>query len=98
MIPAITYYPAVGFANARTYIFLAFSLEKTERRLEWDEKIQLVIMPLAEVQERLLNGKFEEANTVIGLHRLFGYLQRQGNSTEKLLKGDSLEALATGER
>lgn len=80
MIPVACFYSSVGFTNERIHIFLGFQLQKTKQNLERDENVQLVIMPLEEVQKKLLNDEFEDANAIIGLHGLFTYLQAKANS------------------
>lgn len=78
-----SYYPCPGFSNLRVSVFLAFDLERTERNLEWDEKIELVVLPFEEVRRRLLAGEFEDGNTIIGLFGLFAYLQGELNAGEE---------------
>ena len=75
MLPAGHFYPSCGFLTEKLYLFLAFDLEKTEQRLEWDENIEVVEMPLSEARERLRAHTFEDAKTIIGLHALFAQIQ-----------------------
>ena len=77
LIPIASYYSSVGFTNERMYLFLAPDLEKTERALEADERIQEVIMPLETVKEKLKNQEFEDAKTIIGLRETLAYLERK---------------------
>ncbi len=75
LIPLASYFSSVGFSNERMYLFLALDLEKTERRLEADERIREVIMPLGEVREKLVNQEFEDLKTIIGLREALAYLE-----------------------
>lgn len=80
IVPLAQFYSSPGFTNERVYIFLAFGLRKTAQNPEWDENVQLVTYSLKEAREMLLNGEFEDANAIIGLHGLFAYLQKQAGS------------------
>ena len=73
LIPLASYFSSVGFSNERMHLYLALDLEKTERRLEADERIREVIMPLEEVRKRLANQEFEDSKTIIGLREALAY-------------------------
>ena len=70
-----SYYTSVGFTNEILHIFLAFNLEKTQRRPEWDERITLVEVPIGEIETRLSNNEFEDSKTLIGLYKAVSYLR-----------------------
>lgn len=76
LIPIASYFASVGNSNERMYLFLAFDLEKTERRLESDERIREVVMSLETVREKLTNQEFEDSKTIIGLREALAYLER----------------------
>jgi hypothetical protein len=59
------------------YLFLALDLEKTERRLESDERIWEVVMSLETVKEKLADQEFEDSKTIIGLREALAYLERK---------------------
>ena len=42
-------YPSPGFTNQLDYIYLAFDIERCEQRLEFDERIEIVHLPLTDV-------------------------------------------------
>ena len=67
---AHTYFSAAGFTNEPMHIFLAFDLEWVGQNLEEEERIELVRLPLADIQEWLVSGKIEDAKTLIGLNAL----------------------------
>lgn len=77
LIPIASYYASVGNSNERMYLFLALDLEKTERRLEADERIREVIMPLEVVREKLAGQEFDDSKTIIGLREALAYLERK---------------------
>jgi ADP-ribose pyrophosphatase len=76
LIPIASYFASVGNSNERMYLFLALDLEKTERRLEADERIMEVVMSLETVREKLANQEFEDSKTIIGLREALAYLER----------------------
>lgn len=76
MVLAHSYYSSVGFTNERMYIYLALDLQEVEKNLEWDERIQMVRLPLAEIKTKLRNGEIEDSKTIIGLYAALGYLRQ----------------------
>jgi len=78
MIAAGHFFPSCGFLTEKLHLFLALDLEKTEQRLEWDEVIEVVEMPVAEVQRRLNAHEFDDAKTIIGLHALLNHPEVAG--------------------
>jgi ADP-ribose pyrophosphatase len=77
MVYAGSVYASVGYTSEEIHFYLAFDLEKTRQRLDTDERIGVFEMPLAEVRRRLSANEFKDAKTVVGLERLFDYLERQ---------------------
>lgn len=65
------YFSSAGFVSERMWIFLATDLEFVGQRLEHDERVEVVEMPLAEAQARLAARDFRDAKTIIGLRELF---------------------------
>jgi ADP-ribose pyrophosphatase len=76
LIPIASYFASVGNSNERMYLFLALDLEKTKRRLEFDERIREVIMTLETIKEKLAKQEFEDSKTIIGLREALAYLDR----------------------
>ncbi|MCP4642982.1 MAG: NUDIX hydrolase [bacterium] len=64
-----------GFTNQRDYIYLAFDLTRTQQNLETEERIELVHIPLNELDARLTAMEFDDAKTVVGLRELQAYLR-----------------------
>jgi len=75
LIPIASYFASVGNSNERMQLFLALDLEKTERRLESDERIREVVMPLEIVKDKLAKQEFEDSKTIIGLRESLAYLK-----------------------
>lgn len=74
MLPIGRIFSSVGFCSEIIHLFLGLDLEKTAQRLEEDERIELVELPLDEVREGLRTHRFEDAKTVAGLYALLDYL------------------------
>ena len=79
LIPIASYFASVGNSNERMYLFLALDLEKTEQRLEADERIREVVMSLETIKEKLANQEFENSKTIIGLREALAYFESNGD-------------------
>ncbi len=75
LVLAHAYFSSAGFTNERMHIFLAFDLEKTAQKLEFDECIEIVDLPIREISAKLASGGIEDAKTIIGLRALLAYLE-----------------------
>ena len=76
LIPLASYFSSVGFTDERMHIFLALEPEKVTSKLEADERIHEVILPVESIQEKLDSQSFEDAKTIIGLREFLAYRQR----------------------
>ena len=65
--PLVRFYTSPGFTDELIHIFAATELVRTAVRLEDEEEIDLVQMPLAAALELVLNGELSDAKTVAGL-------------------------------
>jgi ADP-ribose pyrophosphatase len=74
LVPVGVIYPSPGFLAEILHLFLAFDLRVVPARPEWDERIEVVRMPLAEVREKLRANALEDGKTRCGLHALFEHL------------------------
>ncbi len=66
-----------GFTDERIYLFAAYELEKTRQRLEDDELIELVPVPLDSALELIWSGELPDAKSSLALlhaARLLGKL------------------------
>lgn len=75
LIPVGSVYASVGYTTEEIHLFLAFDLEKVGQRLEFDESIEIVEMPIAEIGEQLAGNKLKDAKTILCLHALLAYLR-----------------------
>lgn len=67
---ATAYYSSAGFTTERMYIYLAYDLVETAVSPEFDERIQPVRIPIADIPYMLSNHEIEDAKTLIGLREL----------------------------
>ncbi len=81
MVAAGSYHCSPGFTNEIDHLFLAFDLTKTAQKLEFDERIEIVEIPLEEVRRMLSAHAFDNVVTAIGVHELFRYLESHGDQT-----------------
>src|SRR5215211_5874130 len=77
LIPLASYLSSVGFTDERMHIFLALEPEKTKLKLEADERIHEVIMPIEMIQQKLDAQEFEDAKTIVGLREFLAYRGRK---------------------
>jgi ADP-ribose pyrophosphatase len=75
LVLAHSYYSSVGFTNERMFVYLGFDLRETQGHPEWDERIQIMRLPITEVKVRLIRGDFEDSKTIIGLYAMLSYLK-----------------------
>lgn len=68
-------YCSPGFTNERDEIYLAFDLTKTGQRLEFDERVEIVQVSIAKLNDRLARLEFDDAKTIIGLRELQAHLR-----------------------
>ena len=76
LIPLASYFSSVGFTDERMHIFLALDPEKVTLKLEADERIREVILPIEMIREKLVAQEFEDAKTIIGLREFLAYRER----------------------
>ena len=75
ILPLASYYSSAGFTDERMYIFLAHGLEKATLRLEVDERIREMILPVKMIETKLGAREFEDAKTIIGLREFLAYTE-----------------------
>jgi ADP-ribose pyrophosphatase len=77
LVHVATCYPSPGYTNQVDYIYLAFDMEKTEQKLEHEEQVELVEVPLCELAQRLAHREFDDGKTIIGLRELLARLDER---------------------
>lgn len=76
LIPLATYFSSVGFTDEQMHIYLALDPVKVSLKLEADERIREVVMPVEMIQEKLAAQVFEDAKTIIGLREFLAHRER----------------------
>ena len=61
------FFVSPGFLEEKMWVYLATGLSETRQRLEDDELIEIVRMPLAQALTMITTGEIEDAKTIIGL-------------------------------
>ena len=77
LVLAHSYFSSAGFTDERMHIYLAFDLVETARNLEFDERIEVVKVPIKAIGGMLEAGEIEDAKTIIGLRALLAHLQQR---------------------
>lgn len=66
-------YPAIGYSNEKTIIFLAKDLVKTKQHLDKTEDIEVLEIPLHEAKKMLDNGEIKTSSETVALMHYFMY-------------------------
>ncbi len=61
------FFVSPGFLEEKMWVYLATGLTETQQRLEDDELIEIVRLPLAQALSMITSGEIEDAKTIIGL-------------------------------
>jgi ADP-ribose pyrophosphatase len=61
------FFVSPGFCTEKMWIYLATDLTETAQRLEDDEIVEVVRLPLSRALEMISDGEIEDAKTIIGL-------------------------------
>ena len=61
------FFVSPGFCSEKMWLYLATDLTETAQRLEDDEAIEVVRMPLSRALQMITDGEIEDAKTIIGL-------------------------------
>src|SRR4030081_2758073 len=56
-----------GFCEEKMWLYLATDLTETAQRLDEDEMIEVVRLPIERALQKITNGEIEDAKTIIGL-------------------------------
>lgn len=67
----ITIFTTPGFTDERIHIFIARDLVKTRQRLEPDEVLQIVEMPMEEAIKGIGKGMIVDAKSIAGLSAVY---------------------------
>ena len=61
------FFVSPGFCEEKMWLYLATDLTETEQRLEDDELLEVVRVPLDRALQMVTDGEIEDAKTIIGL-------------------------------
>src|SRR6266705_6761690 len=61
------FFVSPGFCEEKMWLYLATDLTETAQRLDDDEMIEVVRLPLERALEMITDGEIEDAKTIIGL-------------------------------
>lgn len=78
LVPVGGIYPSVGYTSEKIHMYLAFDLTKSKQNLDFDERIEVVTIPIADVREGMESHRFEDAKTIIGFYSLLSYIDENG--------------------
>jgi ADP-ribose pyrophosphatase len=61
------FFVSPGFCEEKMWLYMATDLTETAQRLDDDEIVEVVRLPLAHALKLIANGEIEDAKTIIGL-------------------------------
>src|SRR6266480_792668 len=61
------FFVSPGFCEEKMWVYLATELTETKQRLEEDEVIEVVRLPIDRALQMITDGEIEDAKTIIGL-------------------------------
>jgi ADP-ribose pyrophosphatase len=61
------FFVSPGFLEEKMWVYLATQLTETQQRLEDDELIEVIRLPLSQALNMITTGEIEDAKTIIGL-------------------------------
>jgi ADP-ribose diphosphatase len=61
------FFVSPGFCEEKMWLYLATDLNQTQQRLEEDELIEVVRLPIERALQMVSDGEIEDAKTIIGL-------------------------------
>lgn len=61
------FFVSPGFCTEKMWVYLATGLRQTQQRLEDDETLEIVRLPLDRALDMIFTGEIEDAKTIIGL-------------------------------
>ena len=76
------FFVSPGFCAEKMWIYLATNLTETKQRLEEDEQLEIVRVPLEHALRMVAAGEIEDAKTIIGLMLAAKHLSFSGLSSQ----------------
>ena len=78
LTPLLSFYTTPGFTDEVIHLFLATGLTPGTQKLDHDEVLEVVEMPLDEAVQRIADGTIRDGKTIIGLQTVSLSRQRRG--------------------
>ena len=72
-----SFYPAIGFANEKIWIYLAKNLVKSNSNTDKDEFVETISVDLNIALDMVAKGMIKDSKTIIGLMWLDKYLKNE---------------------
>ena len=72
-----SFYPAIGFANEKIWIYLAKNLVKSNSNTDKDEFVETISVDLNIALDMVAQGMIKDSKTIIGLMWLDKYLKNE---------------------
>ena len=69
IVPLGAIYPSPGFLTEVTYLFAAIDLTEGEMQPDEDEFVEVVRLPIAEVEKMIERDEIRDAKTVAAMYR-----------------------------
>ncbi len=66
-----TFFTAPGFTDEVMHLFLATGLTKTAQKLDHDEVLEVIEMPLEQAVAHIRDGTIRDAKTIVGLQSVY---------------------------
>lgn len=66
-----TFFTAPGFTDEVMHLFLATGLTKTAQKLDDDEVLEVIEMPLEKAMAHIQDGTIRDAKTIVGLQSVY---------------------------
>ncbi len=66
-----TFFTAPGFTDEVMHLFLATTLVKTAQKLDHDEVLEVIEMPLEKAIAHIRDGTIRDAKTIVGLQSVY---------------------------
>jgi len=74
LVDAGVIYATCGYSSELIHLYMAFDLEHIGQALEFDERIEVEEIPLAEIRRMLVKREIPDGKTEVALRRLIDYL------------------------
>lgn len=76
LIPLTTIYTTPGFTDERIHLFLALELTAGQNKLDADEFIEIIRLPLSDALRRIRQGEIIDAKTICTLYTAADWLRQ----------------------